>query len=186
MKKIFNSFIVLLTFFIVSCSTNETSLNDSQNIPEEAVAMSTSIDGLFYDTPPQIGGNLAENSGGSSFGGSAYFLLNGYRNLNNGFTTNRIGNKIYNIYLAIPKNNLSVGIHNFSSTFNSGDFYADFDVSGVLPTENVNTISGFIKITSFDTTTRLLKGNFNFTTNNGVDLTTITHELVGTFAYVLP
>lgn len=186
MKNIIKSTLVLVAFAITSCSSDSASSGGSNNEPAPVVAMVAEIDGVSFDAPPQIGGNLALNSGGSAFGGSAYFLLKGYKDMNTGKMSARIGNKVYNIYLAIPKNDLSVGIHNFSSAFNSGDYYADLDISGVVPAETVNTTSGFIKVASFDSATRLLKGNFNFTTNDGVDLTTDSHTLIGTFAYVLP
>lgn len=185
-KAIFSIFIFTTIFGCSSSDTTDNNSNGSGIGSETTVAMSTRIDGLVYDTPPEIGGNLAENSGGISFGGTSYYLLKGYKNFGSGKISDKIAGKTINIYLAIPKNDLSIGTHNFSTTFNSVDYYADIDVSGVIPAESANTTSGFIKITSYDSTTKLLKGNFNFTTNNGVDLTAVSHTLIGSFTYKLP
>jgi hypothetical protein len=186
MQKIILS--IFYTFFLVffSCSSGDSVETNDDISPAGSIAMTTRIDGVDYNTPPQIGGNLAENSGGTAYGGTANYLLKGYKNLSSGKTIFRVGNKIYNIYLIIPKNNLSLGIHNFSSSFVLGEYFADLDIIGVVPAENVNTTSGFIKILSYDVSTKLLKGNFNFTTNDGIDLLNTSHVLVGTFEYKLP
>lgn len=185
-KKGILVFLVMTTLFSCSSSDSTSDTNGSGSGTETTVAMVTRIDGVVYDTPPQNGGNLAEDSGGINFGGSSYFLLKGYKNFAAGKTSAKVGSKIYNIYLAIPKNDLSIGTHNFNSTFNSGDYYADIDISGVIPSENAITTSGYIKVTSYDAATKLLKGNFNFTTNDGVTTTAVSHTLIGSFAYKLP
>lgn len=185
-KKGFFVFLFLTT--LLSCSSSDTANGSSESGEgtESTAAMVTRIDGVVYDTPPQNGGNLAENSGGINFGGSSYFLLKGYKNFAVGKTVAKVGSKTYSIYLAIPKNDLSVGTHNFTTTFNLGNYYADIDISGGIPIENAITNSGYIKVTSYDATTKLLKGNFNFTTNDGVNTTAISHTLIGSFAYILP
>ncbi|MEC4004223.1 hypothetical protein OX283_006120 [Flavobacterium sp. SUN052] len=185
-KKVFLSLIVVTTILSCSSSDSTDNSNGSGTGTETTVAMVTRIDNVVYDTPPQNGGNLAENSGGTSFGGTSYYLLKGYKNFGSSKIIAKIGSKVINIYLAIPKNDLSVGTHSFSSTFISGDYYADIDISGVVPSENANTTSGFIKITNYDSTTKLLKGNFNFTTNDGVDVAVTSHTLIGSFTYKLP
>ncbi|CAM4439117.1 hypothetical protein [Flavobacterium terrigena] len=187
MNKVIKIALFSLVLAIVSCSSGDTvEASDDTNPTTPTVAMTTEIDGVDYDTPPQIGGNLAENSGGASFGGSDYYLLKGYKNLNTSKSAFKVGNKIFNIYLAIPKNDLSVGTHSFSSTFTTGDYYADLDISGVIPAENVNTISGSINVLSYDASTRLLKGTFVFTTDDGVNLVDPSHFIVGSFEYKLP
>ena len=185
-KKVLLLVVFLCTFFSCTTSDSTDNSNGTGTGTDETIAMVTRIDGVIYDTPPQIGGNLAENSGGASFGGNSYYLLKGYKNFGTGKITAKVGSKIINIYLAIPKNDLSVGTHNFTSAFISGDYYADIDISSVVPAENANTTSGFIKITNYDTATKIVKGNFNFTTNDGVDLTITTHTLIGSFTYKIP
>lgn len=185
--KVIKTALFTLVLAIVSCSSgDDVQATDDNNPTPPTVAMTTEIDGIDYDTPPQIGGNLAENSGGTAFGGSAYYLLKGYKNLSTSKLSYKVGGKVYNIYLAIPKNDLSIGAHAFTDTFNAGDYYADLDISGVVPAENVNTTSGSINIISYDTSTRLLKGSFIFLTNDGVDLVNDSHVLVGSFEYKLP
>ncbi|MBY0487728.1 MAG: hypothetical protein K2P85_11155 [Flavobacteriaceae bacterium] len=179
-KKIF-----LLSVFIIvitSCSADSSSdKNDEGTINQPEVAMVTRIDGTLYDTPPQNGGNFADVTGGIY--GNTYFLLKGYKNAGTGKVV--IGNKIFNIRLVIPKGDLSVGTHIFNSTLVSGGYYADFNVSGVSPVETVNTNAGSITVTSYNSSTKLLKGNFIFTTNDGVNLTDASHTLMGSFSYVL-
>lgn len=182
-KKIVFLAIVLTTFG--SCSSDTSSSDNSgggTGGSDTTVAMTTRIDGVIYDTPPQNGGNNADVSGGEY--GNDYFLLKGYKNVGAGKQA-KIGNKIFNIKVVIPKNDISTGTHTFTSSLISGGYYADFDISGVSPVEVVNTISGSITITSYNTSTKLVKGNFNFTTCDGVNLTTTTHTLIGSFSYVL-
>jgi len=181
LKKVILSTILLFSIF--SCTSDGSTSNNTGGgtIDEPGVAMTTRVDGVIYDTPPQNGGNAADASGGIY--GNTYFLLNGYKNT--ATVKLLVGNKIFQIKVAIPKNDITVGMHNFSSAITAGGYYADFDITGVSPPENVITNSGFIKITSYDTTTGLLKGNFSFTTNDGINLTTNTHELIGSFSYIL-
>jgi hypothetical protein len=181
LKKIVFSALVLTT--ILSCSSGGDSNENSQTTPiVDSVAMTTNIDGTVYLTPPQIGGNLADATGGVY--GNTYFLLNGYKDTGIAKSA-KTGSKKYEIKIAIPKTDISVGTHNFSSSIITGSYYADLNITGVSPTENVDTISGYVTVTSYNTTTNLIKGNFNFTTNNGVDLITTSHTVTGTFSYVL-
>lgn len=184
LKKILFSVIVLTTLF--SCSSDNSSTNNSggggTGGSDTTVAMTTRIDGVIYDTPPQNGGNAADATGGEY--GSNYFLLKGYKYVGAGKQA-KVGNKIYNIKVVIPKNDITVGTHSFNATLVTGGYYADFDISGISPAETVNTIGGSITITSYNTSTKLVKGNFNFTTCDGVNLTTTTHTLIGSFGYVL-
>jgi hypothetical protein len=184
-KKLF--FLVAITLGSASCSSDTTDNNQEGGVvTEPVIAMITRVDGLIYETPPQGGGNNAEASGGIY--GNTYFLLKGYKNfgVGKGISTNKlIGNKIYDIKIAIPKNDVTVGIHSFNSTIATGGYYADLDISGVIPIEDVNTTSGEVNITNYNAATKVVKGNFNFTTNNGVNPTVTSHTLIGSFNYVL-
>lgn len=181
-KKIFFSAFIITAFFSCSSSSSSDNSGTTGTGTDVAVAMTTRIDGVIYDTPPENGGNSADVSGGEY--GSSYFLLKGYKNVGTGKQA-KIGNKIYNIKIAIPKSDVSVGTHSFNSTLVSGGYYADFDILGVSPAEAANTISGTITVISYNSTTKLVKGGFNFTTNDGVNLTATSHTLVGSFSYVL-
>lgn len=180
-KKIIFSVFVLTTLFSCSSDSSSATSNNGGSLNETTVAMTTRIDGTVYDTPPQIGGNAADATGGSF--GNTYFLLNGY--LNTGAGKAKTGFKTYDIKIVVPKSDLTLGTHDFMSNIVAGEYYADFDVNGVTPAETVNTTSGSITITSYNSTTKLLKGNFTFTTNDGVNLIAASHTLIGSFNYVL-
>lgn len=176
--------IILLTIVVnmlVSCSSHSGNEPNSSPAPDLSAVMTTKIDGVEYDTPPASGGNLADATGGIY--GNSYFLINGYKTFASG--KQKIGQKTYNIKIAIPKNNLLVGTHYFDSTIAIGEYYADLDISGVTPAEAANTINGSVTVTSYDTSTKLMKGTFSFITNNGVDLNITSHTLTGTFNFVL-
>ncbi|MBC7525548.1 MAG: hypothetical protein H7239_14070 [Flavobacterium sp.] len=180
-KKIIILALVSLT--LASCTTSaDSSTVDVQPVANSSVAMETRIDNVLYETPPQNGGNSADVTGGIY--GNTYFLLKGYKDTGVGKV--KIGSKTFEIKIVIPKADIasSVGTHNFSSTLTSGGYYADLDINGVTPAENVSTVSGFVKVNSYDATTKEIKGSFNFTASNGVDLT-VTHTIIGTYDYIL-
>ena len=182
LKKIIFPALVLTTLFSCSSSDNSTDLTGSGTggtVP--TVAMTTRIDGTVYDMPPQNGGNTADVTGGIY--GNTYFLLSGYKNISAGKA--KVGSTIYSVKIAIPKSDLSLGTHYFSAAITSGGYYADFDVTGALPAETATTTSGYVNVTSYNSTSKELKGTFSFTSNNGVDLTVTTHTLVGSFDYIL-
>ena len=181
-KKIIFSAFVLTTVF--SCSSSDTTTDVTSGgtgSSTPTVAMTTRIDGTVYDMPPQAGGNSADITGGIY--GNTYFLLNGYKNITAGKA--KVGSTIYTVKIAVPKSDLSVGTHNFTAAIASGSYYADFDITGTIPAETVITTSGYVTVTSYNSATKELKGNFSFTTNNGVDLTVNTHTLIGSFDYIL-
>jgi hypothetical protein len=180
-KKVIFSVFVLTTLFSCSSDSNSANNNSGGSSNVTTVAMTTTIDGTIYDTPPQNGGNAADATGGSY--GNTYFLLKGYYNTASGKA--KTGFKSYDIKIVVPKSDLSLGTHTFTSSIVAGQYYADLDINGVNPAETVNTTSGSITITSYNTTTKLLKGSFNFTTNDGINLTTDSHDLIGSFNYIL-
>ena len=180
-KKILLSAVIITSVF--SCTSGDSSNNDTTGGggSTSTAAMVTRVDGVVHDMPPQGGGNSADASGGIY--GNTYFLLNGYKNITSGKVV--IGNTIYTMKIAIPKSDLTVGQHNFTSTIAPGGYYADFDITGPAPAETVNTTAGYINVTSYNATTKQMKGNFNFTTNNGVNLNATSHTLIGSFDYIL-
>ena len=179
-KKIIFSTLVLTLLFSCSSSTNSNeTIIGSGSTP--AVAMTTRIDGVVYEMPPQAGGNSADITGGVY--GNTYFLLSGYKNISAGKF--KVGSTIYTVKIAIPKSDLSVGTHNFTGTITPGGYYADFDITGPIPAETVSTTNGYINVTSYNASTKEIKGSFSFNTNNGVDLSNSTHILTGNFDYIL-
>ena len=180
-KNILFSAFILTTLFSCSSSTTSDNSGTGGTSNDITVAMTTRIDNVVHDTPPQGGGNNADATGGSY--GNTYFLLKGYYNTASGKA--KTGFKSYEIKIVIPKSDLSVGTHTFTSNITSGSFYADLDVNNASPAEVANTKSGSITITNYNSTTKLLKGNFTFTTNDGLNLTATSHTLIGSFNYVL-
>ena len=110
-KKILLSAVIITSVF--SCTSGDSSNNDTTGGggSTSTAAMVTRVDGVVHDMPPQGGGNSADASGGIY--GNTYFLLNGYKNI----TTGKIlaGNTIYTMKIAIPKSDLTVGQHSFTS-----------------------------------------------------------------------
>ncbi len=183
LKKVLFSALIMTTLF--SCSSDNNTATDPASGgtggSTTTVAMITRIDGTIYEMPPQVGGNAADITGGIY--GNTYFLLNGYKNISAGKA--KIGSTVYTVKIAVPKSDLSVGTHNFTGTMVAGSYYADFNITGTVPAETVTTTGGYVNVTSYNSATKELKGNFSFTTNNGVDLTVNTHSLIGSFDYIL-
>lgn len=176
-------FSVLISASLFSCTTSGGLNGDSTGGggSTTTAAMVTRVDNVVYEMPPQYGGNLADATGGMF--GNNYFLLNGYKNINS--LKAKVGSTIYNVNIAIPKSDLTLGQHPFSSNLVAGGYYADFDITGPVPAVTVNTTSGYINVTSYNSTTKEMKGNFSFYTNDGVDLVTHSHTLTGTFDFIL-
>lgn len=142
------------------------------------------VDGISYVFTTLS--NTADATGGIY--GNTYFLIKGTKDTGsakNSTLSGKIGTKKFEIKLAIPKSNVAVGTHNFTSTIQPNEYYADLDITGINPAESAITSSGFIKVTSYNATTKKIVGTFSFSTTNG-STATITHTITGTFDYVLP
>lgn len=153
-------FLSLTLLAIVGCSHDDASTSTPQ---PTALAMSAKIDNVLYNFSAQNSGNIADNTGGSY--GSNYFLLKG---VNGSGPAGRIVNKTIEIKVVIPKANITLGTHPFSSSLASGGYYIDMDYLNTLPAEIVNTVGGSINITSYDSTTKEVKGTFSFSVEDGV------------------
>ena len=189
MKKLIFLFLGLSLF---SCSSDGTDDNSGSggsggggnNTTNPLTAV---VDGISYVFATVNNTNIADATGGVY--GNTYFLIKG--NKDTGSTkqsvsvSGKIDTKKYEIKLAIPKSNVAVGTHNFLNTIQPNEYYADLDVTGVVPTQDVVTSTGFIKITSYNTITKKIVGTFSFNTTNGLT-TAITHTITGSFDYILP
>lgn len=168
--------------FVVSCSSSDDGKQTSDATQTEAtIAIVGRVDNVLYNFPSPSPTNTADASGGEY--GSNYYLLKG---TNTKGPASKTGTKTIDIKLVVPKSDLSLGIHNFVATQVAGEYYADMDISNTLPSETVNTISGYIKILSYNSSTKELKGAFNFTTDDGVNVGTTRHTVLGNFDYFLP
>jgi len=145
------------------------------------------VDGSSYVFTTLNNTNIADASGGIY--GNTYFLIKGNKDTGfakgNGILAGKVDTKKYEIKLAIPKTNVVVGTHNFLNAIQPNEYYADLDITGIVPLQDVLTSTGFIKITSYNATTKKIVGTFSFNTTNGLT-TTITHTITGSFDYVLP
>lgn len=143
------------------------------------------VDGISYVFTTLNNTNIADATGGLY--GNTYFLIKGNKDTGSvkGNLSGKIDTKKYEIKLAIPKSNVAIGTHNFSNTIQPDEYYADLDITGVLPAQTVVTSSGFIKITTYNATTKKIVGTFSFNTTDG-STTAITHTITGSFDYVLP
>ncbi len=143
------------------------------------------VNGISYVFTTLNNTNIADASGGIY--GNTYFLIKGNKDTggSKGNVSGKVDTKKYEIKLAIPKSNVVVGTHNFLNTIQPNEYFADLDVTGVVPPQTVVTSTGFIKITSYNATTKKIVGTFSFNTTNG-STTTITNSITGSFNYVLP
>ncbi|WP_298391430.1 hypothetical protein [Flavobacterium sp.] len=190
MKKLLGLF---LTLFFLSCSsdgsTDGTGTGGNGGGGGNTVVdpFKATVDGTSYVFTTLNNSNIADASGGLY--GNAYFLIKGNKDTGaakQGSTiSGKIDTKKYEIKLAIPKSNVAVGTHNFASAIQPNEYYADLDITGVAPAQTVVTNTGNIKITSYNATTKKIVGTFTFTTTNG-STAAITHNVNGTFDYVLP
>jgi hypothetical protein len=190
MKKLIFIFLGLSLF---SCSsdggtnTNGTGGNSGGGGNTTVDTFKATVDGISYVFSTLNNTNVADASGGIY--GNTYFLIKGNKDTGSakqsGSVSGKIDTKKYEIKLAIPKSNVVVGTHNFSSAILPNQYYADLDVTGVAPAQTVVTSSGFIKITTYNATTKKIVGTFSFNTTNG-STTAITHTITGSFDYVLP
>jgi|GEM_PF-1376077 hypothetical protein len=189
MKKLIFLFLGLSLF---SCSSDGTDDNSGSggsggggnNTTNPLTAV---VDGISYVFAIVNNTNIADATGGVY--GNTYFLIKGTKDTgsakNNSTISGKVGSKKFEIKLAIPKSNVSVGTHNFTSTIQPNEYYADLDITGINPAETAATSTGFIKITSYNATTKKIVGTFSFNTTNG-STATITHNITGAFDYVLP
>lgn len=181
MKKFFFVFFIGL---IISCSSDDSS---SGGGTPTSVPMSATIDSQSFSMEPEVGGDLGDPSGGMY--GSDYYELEGYKEKSG--TAKSSSAKVptvnfeYYVRLAIPKINKEAGTYNFTGPQLPNGYYADLDViidgeSG----EAEETLNGSVVVTSYDSTTKRIKGTFQFTTSDGVSATQ-THSVSGSFNYIL-
>lgn len=187
MKKLIFLFLGLSLF---SCSSDGTT--DDNGSGGGSGGGSTTVDpfkatvnGTSYVFTTLNNTNIADASGGMY--GNTYFLIKGNKDTGaaKGNVSGKVDTKKYEIKLAIPKSNVAVGTHNFVSAIQPNEYYADLDITGVIPAQPAVTSTGFIKITSYNATTKKIVGTFSFNTTNGIT-TTITNTITGSFDYVLP
>lgn len=187
MKKLVFLFLGLTLFSCTSGGTDDNSGSGGGSGGGSTTVdpFKATVNGISYVFNTLNNTNIADASGGIY--GNTYFLIKGNKDTGSakGNVAGKVDTKKYEIKLAIPKSNVAVGTHNFTSVIQPNEYYADLDVTGVVPTQTVVTSTGFIKITSYNATTKKIVGTFSFNTTNG-STTTITNTITGSFDYVLP
>ena len=167
---------------LISCSNNSESSSENNSQVVAEVPMPFKIDGVPFDGYNQTNTNLADISGGVL--GNTYFRLEGIKNTLSNRIAAKIGGKTYYVNLFIPKNDLSLGSHTFTSAPTIGGYFAKLTITST-PAEVVGIIGGQITISSYDSTTKKIKGTFAYNTNDNVNLSTQTHNVTGSFSYIL-
>jgi len=179
MKTINNFFFLFVaSFAFISCSSDSDSENNGGNNNDNfIITMNAVIDGESISLRTVDGSNESNPTGGE-FGVSNQ-LLYGYYD-NNVSSRLPIQNKKIEIFLAIPKENMTLGEHSFGSSIQVDEFFAKMKIKINNVDETVNTTSGKIVILSYDSVTNILHGTFELTTNNG---TIVSHQVSGSFDY---
>lgn len=173
-------FLSCIAMFAISCSSgSDEQVNETSPAPVNAIAITGKVDNVSYNFPSPSVSNTADASGGTY--GSDYFLLRGI----NTSGPSKTGIKTIEIKLLVPKSNITTGSHSFTTSPTTGEYFADMDISNTLPSENVNTIGGSLNVTSYNASTKEIKGSFLFTTEDGVNAGT-SHTVIGNFDYYLP
>lgn len=181
MKKVIKGLLFLTVIILGSCSSDDP--KTSTGTPATVVyAMKGSLDGGGLKLMRNYAGTSKANPNSVEFGIN-YFGLHGYYDNSSPNARVPIDEKVVDINLAIPKDNILVGEHVFTNTLAADEYFADLNikVSGVA--ETVNTVSGKITILTYDDLTGHVTGTFELTTTNGVN--PLTHSFSGEFDYML-
>lgn len=170
--------VIVTNLFFVSCSSDsDNGSGGDGNNNNFVVTMNILVDGESFALRT-VEGNNESNPTGGEFGVN-YQLLYGF--FDNNLTSRiPIENKVVEILLAVPKENIISGEHLFGSSIAVDGFFAKMKIKVNNVSEVVNTTSGKVNIISYNTTTNLLHGTFEITTNNG---TSVSHQVTGSFDY---
>lgn len=181
MKKFLKISFAFVALLLVSCNSD-----DSKPAPQEFVptvyAMTGTLDSDMSKKMQNADGTNRANPNSTEFGLS-YFTLNGFYDNASPNARAPIQDKVVTVNIAIPKDNIALGQHNFGNALVADAYYADMNIklNGVV--ETVNTVSGNINVISYDELTGEISGTYQFNTNNGTS--SISHTISGTFEYVL-
>lgn len=181
MKNIIKTTLLFLSFVLVSCSSDDTKPDYVAYTPV-VYAMKGSLDSGTLKLMQNLAGTNRANSNSVEFGISN-FTLNGFYDNASPNAKAPIQDKIVEINLAVPKNNILVGEHLFNNTLVADEYFADLNIklNGIV--ETVNTVSGKINVVTFNELTGQITGTFELTTTNGTN--PLTHSFSGEFDYVL-
>ena len=182
MKKIIKALFFLVAITLGSCSSDDSKPAGSGIFTPIVYAMEGSLDAGALKLMRNAAGTNIANPNSLEFGLN-YFTLNGYYDNASPNARAPIADKLVEINLVFPKDNIVEGEHLFASTLVADEYFADLNikVNGVV--ETVNTVSGKITILTYDGLTGQVTGTFELTTTNGVD--PLSHSFSGEFDYKL-
>ena len=180
MKTIIKTLLAVVIVAISSCSSDET--KPAVNSAPVVYAMKGSLDAGDLKLMRNFAGTNKANPNSVEFGINN-FTLHGYYDNSSPNARAPIEDKIVEINLAIPKDNIAEGEHLFNNSLVIGEYFADMNITFNGVVETVNTVSGKINVITYEELTGHITGTFELTTTNGTN--PLTHSFSGEFDYVL-
>lgn len=182
MKKIIKGLFFLVAITLGSCSSDDSKPAGSGVFTPVVYAMEGSLDAGELKLMRNAAGTNKANPNSLEFGLN-YFTLNGYYDNASPNARAPITEKVVEINLVFPKDNIVEGEHLFTNTLVADEYFADMNIKVNGVAETVNTVSGKINILTYDGLTGQVTGTFELTTTNGTD--PISHSFSGEFNYML-
>jgi hypothetical protein len=180
MNKLIKGLLFLTVITLGSCSSDD-SKPASEYVPT-VYAMKGTLDDDVTKLMQNPSGTNRANPNSVEFGLN-YFTLNGFYDNSSPNGRAPIQDKIVEVNLAIPKDNVVLGEHLFTNSLVIDGYYADLNIKFNGVVETVNTVSGKINILTNDELSGRITGTFELTTTDGVN--PLSHSFSGEFDYVL-
>ncbi len=180
MKNLVKIVLLFVITIITSCSSD-----DPKAVGEYAPVMypmKGSLDGEASKLMRNFAGTNRANPNSVEFG-FIYFTLNAFFDNSSQNAKAPIQDRIVEVNLVIPKENVVLGEHLFNNSLVVDEYYADVNIKTNNVVETVNTVSGKINVITFDDLTGKITGTFELTTTNGTD--PASHTFSGEFDYLL-
>lgn len=156
MKKIKNLFYVL-PFVVLSCSSDD---GGSTSDPQPQYAMTAKLNGVTFEANNPFGNNMVSSTNiWDYFPQEDFIMLQGRQG-------GLLGNPEINLWL--KKADMVVGTYTVGTeTFSTPPSHF-IDLIDNSNDESESTVAGTIIITEVNTTTKVVKGTFQFTTSDNV------------------
>ncbi len=180
MKTTIKIALLFVAFVITSCSPDDK--KGGGEITPLIYPMEGSLDAGASKLMRNYAGTNLANPNSIEFGLNNYTLY-GYFDNGSPDAKAPIQEKLVEINLAIPKENIALGEHVFANSLVVDEYFADLNIKTNGIVETVNTVGGKITVLTYDETTGIITGTFELTTTNGTD--PLTHTFTGEFDYKL-
>lgn len=180
MKNLVKIVLLFVATIIISCSSDDPKTG-TQYVPV-VYPMKGSLDGEASKLMRNFAGTNRANPNSVEFGLN-YFTLNAFFDNSSQNARAPIQDRIVEVNLAIPKDNIALGEHLFNNSIVIDEYYADVNIKLNNVVETVNTVSGKINVTSYVVSTGQITGTFELTTTNGTN--PASHTFSGEFDYRL-